>query len=354
MAGTKAIVETNNGGTNNVVDFTYREEGIDGNLIPIQILAPAVAGQVLAIDYSITKLGSITITPASTDGSTITTTGTLLVAGFNGTKAANVLTSNNTNPTDGDSVKIGGTTYRFKTTTAAINDIFIGASADATLTSLAAVLNGTATIAASGADAFTGTKNGHQLVSSSAVSGHALTITARWAGVPYNAYPTTVPVNVGATYSWAGTTLGGAGATAGVDPLDVKSSRLFTAAGSGTITGILAAGTFTYASTGSTAGVGTTYDSALTANAAGWIMDDNSVGSVAVATPDNLHLPTTDRPFFKAFVFSIGASGQHSVNSDTAAHLLTACKSFAINKAAKGEARNWAPQTWYPPTLWAN
>ncbi len=164
---------------------------------------------------------------------------------------------------------------------------------------------------------------------------------------------TTVPVNVGATYSWADVTLGAASATPGINPLDAKCASLFTAAGSGTITGILAAGVFTNASTGSTPGVGTTYDSITTAMAAGWIVDDNNNGTITVATPDNLHLPTTDHTFYKAFVYNLGGGGQHACNADTAAHLLTSLKSFAILKAGRNEARNWSPQRYFAPTLWA-
>ena len=351
MSGTKAIVETNNGGTNNVVDFTYREEGVDGNRIPIQIIAPTVAGQVLAIDYGKTLAGAITISPASTDGSTVTTTGTQLVLAFNGVKASNTLTSNNSNPSDGDTITIGGQTYRFKTTTAAINDILIGVSADATLTSLINVLNGVATIAASGADAFTGTKNGNSQVSAAAVSAHASVISARWAGTAYNGIATPV-AGVGTTLTWTATTFGGA--TAGVEPLDKKSSQLFTAAANGTITGILAAGVFTFGSTGSTAGAGTAYDSITTAMAAGWVFSDPVGSAVVVATPDNLHLPTADHTFYQAALYGSKQGGQHTVQADSAAHLLTALKSFAIQKASRGEARDWSPQQYYAPTIYSS
>jgi hypothetical protein len=62
---------------------------------------------------------------------------------------------------DGDTITLGSVTYRWKSTTAQANDIFLAASSDAGtiagLNSLAKILNGTGTVAASGADAYTGT-----------------------------------------------------------------------------------------------------------------------------------------------------------------------------------------------------
>jgi len=62
---------------------------------------------------------------------------------------------------DGDTITLGSTTYRWKGTTAQANDIFLAASSDAGtiagLNSLAKIINGTGTVAASGADAYTGT-----------------------------------------------------------------------------------------------------------------------------------------------------------------------------------------------------
>src|ERR1700734_3896666 len=103
MAGTAAIVETNNGGTNNVVDFTYAEVGVDGNTVPIVITTPA-GPQALAVDYGITTPGTVTIKPACVTGTTIATTGTQLVTAFNGVKAQVSVISNNSNPSDGDTI----------------------------------------------------------------------------------------------------------------------------------------------------------------------------------------------------------------------------------------------------------
>lgn len=73
-----------------------------------------------------------------------------------GTQATGTLTSNvtgATNVTDGDTVTVGATTYRFKNTMALANDVQRGASRAASLTSLAATINGTGVV---GTDYFAG------------------------------------------------------------------------------------------------------------------------------------------------------------------------------------------------------
>lgn len=119
---------------------------------------------------------SKTITFTGADG-----TGAIAVTAV---AATDTLTSNNTNVSDGDTVTIQGTAYRFKNTLAQIGDIKIGASADATLTSLAKAINGTGV---AGTDMFTGTPADPN-VSSSTVSAHALTFTALVTGTGGNAY----------------------------------------------------------------------------------------------------------------------------------------------------------------------
>jgi len=60
------------------------------------------------------------------------------------TKAVGTLTSDATAPSDGDTVTIGSTVYRFKTTLAQAYDVLIGASAAAALDNLKSAINGTA------------------------------------------------------------------------------------------------------------------------------------------------------------------------------------------------------------------
>jgi len=119
--------------------------------------------------------------------------------------ATGVLTSNETNPTDGDTVKIGAITYRFKSTMAQAYDVKLHASlADTTLANLVKAINGTGT---AGTEYFAGTV-AHTLVTAGAVTAHATTITARTIGYASNSIVTTTPV--GTTLSWGATVMVGA------------------------------------------------------------------------------------------------------------------------------------------------
>lgn len=77
-----------------------------------------------------------------------------------GVKAEGKLTFT-ANPTANDTVTIANVTYTFKSTLAAANDVKIGANLGATITSLAKVVNGTAT---AGTDCYTGTADLASLV----------------------------------------------------------------------------------------------------------------------------------------------------------------------------------------------
>lgn len=88
------------------------------------------------------------------------------------------------NPSANDTVTIANVTYTFKSTLAAANDVKIGANLAATLTSLAKVVNGTAT---AGTDCYTGTKNLAAILTASA-SSTVLTLTAVEAGIEGNYY----------------------------------------------------------------------------------------------------------------------------------------------------------------------
>lgn len=121
-------------------------------------------------------------------------------------RATGVLTSNQTNVSDNDTVKIGAITYRFKNTMAQAYDVKIGANAAATLANLVLAINGTGT---AGTNYFAGTE-AHTLVTSGDVSSHTITITAVNIGYAANSTATTTPV--GATLSWGATTMvGGVG-----------------------------------------------------------------------------------------------------------------------------------------------
>lgn len=122
-------------------------------------------------------------------------------------RATGVLTSNETNPSDGDTVKIGAITYRFKTTMAQAYDVKLHASdADTSLANLVAAINGSGT---AGTEYYAGTE-AHSLVTAGAVTAHATTITAVNIGYAANSIATTTPV--GATLSWGAVTMvGGVG-----------------------------------------------------------------------------------------------------------------------------------------------
>jgi hypothetical protein len=70
------------------------------------------------------------------------------------TSPAATLSSDGTVPVDGDTVTVNNVTYRLKTTMTQANDVKIGASSDATLTSLAKAINQNGIV---GTDYFTGT-----------------------------------------------------------------------------------------------------------------------------------------------------------------------------------------------------
>lgn len=121
-------------------------------------------------------------------------------------RATGVLTSNQTNTSDNDTVKIGAITYRFKNTMAQAYDVKIGANAAATLANLVLAINGTGT---AGTNYFAGTE-AHTLVTAGEVSSHTVTITAVNIGYAANSVATTTPV--GATLSWGAVTMvGGVG-----------------------------------------------------------------------------------------------------------------------------------------------
>jgi hypothetical protein len=121
-------------------------------------------------------------------------------------QASVVLTSNNTNVSDGDTVTIGAQVYQFKNTPAAAFDVQIGTSADATLVSLAKAINGDGVV---GTDYFAGTTKNSQVSATETVTSHTITITAIVAGAAGNQIASTKSA---ATLTFASATLlGGIG-----------------------------------------------------------------------------------------------------------------------------------------------
>jgi hypothetical protein len=120
------------------------------------------------------------------------------------TKAQGTLTMD-TLPTDGDTVTIGSTTYRFKGTMAQANDIKIEtADLPGTKANFVATINGTGTV---GSDYYAGTTSPHASVRAAAFSANTCVLTALAAGVAGDAIATTETFNAG-TNVFDATTLG--------------------------------------------------------------------------------------------------------------------------------------------------
>lgn len=127
----------------------------------------------------------------------------------NATVATSTLTSADTGAfTDGKVVVLDEITYRFKTVPDQAYDIFIGASADATLTSLVKAINLTGE---AGVDYFEGTEI-HPTCVAAAVASHATVVTSKVAAYASNTIVTTTDE---AKLSWTGSTLSGGGSTIG-------------------------------------------------------------------------------------------------------------------------------------------
>jgi len=123
-------------------------------------------------------------------------------------KASNTLTGTATNVSNGDTVTIGSKVYTFQTTLTNVNgNVFIGASAAASLTNLFYAINASGGVA--GTNYALATTANTQVVATNP-SGTTLVATAILAGTAQNAIATT---ETAAQLSWAATTLGGVGAT---------------------------------------------------------------------------------------------------------------------------------------------
>lgn len=151
--------------------------------------------------------GSIALSKVA---ATLTVSGATLSGGTQG-KATAVLTSDTTNPANNDQVVIGNRTYTFKTTlTGAADEVLIdgGGDADKTLNNLRDAINGTSgngSGGGAGSEYGTGTAV-HTQVASSAVSAHAITLTALYYGTAPNSYATT---ETSAHLSFGGSVLSG-------------------------------------------------------------------------------------------------------------------------------------------------
>lgn len=107
---------------------------------------------------------------------------------FSASKAQGTWTVTSTGATaagfivDGQTLTVGSTTYKFSTTTSAAYDVFLATSAASlgttnAIASLIKAVNGTGTVAASGADCFTGTLR-HKCVKAAASGTRAVIFTS--------------------------------------------------------------------------------------------------------------------------------------------------------------------------------
>ncbi len=178
---TKAAVSTSLTGTQNDMTFTADTAGVAGNNITIAYRTDRIAaGNTSAL--------------ANSDG-TIINVDLKTSAGVAATK---VLTSTNTEVTDGDTVTIGAIVYRFKNTMSQAYDVKRnGTTADTTMGALIKAINGTGT---AGVDYFAGTV-AHPTVSAGALAAHAFTASARTVGVAGNLIAL---AETSAVLSWAG------------------------------------------------------------------------------------------------------------------------------------------------------
>lgn len=136
-------------------------------------------------------------------------------------RATGLLTSNNTDVSNNDTVTIGTKTYTFKTAlTPTEGEVLIGGTADASLLNLIRAINHTGTpntdykVAVANPD----------VTAAAAVTAHTFLVTSRLDGTASNSIVTT---EVAATLSWGGTTLAGGrafGTTAAGDRILLKTS----------------------------------------------------------------------------------------------------------------------------------
>jgi hypothetical protein len=129
-----------------------------------------------------------------------------LVAGYGATRATGTITQSG-QPANNDTITVGGTTYTFKTAlTPAANEVFIGATAAATLANLAAAIGGFGVV---NTNYGTGTVP-HQTIQVTANSGTVLTLTAYVGGTGGNALVLTESAT-NYVVSGSGTLSGGSG-----------------------------------------------------------------------------------------------------------------------------------------------
>jgi hypothetical protein len=170
-------------GTNNDMVFTNKTAGTAGNSVSIEYKDPiSTVARAIQVHVNAGTIKAITVELA---------TASL-------TAASKVLTSDNTELTDGDTVTIGTTVYRFKDTMAQAYDVQRdGTTADTTMGNLIKAINGTGT---AGVEYFAGTLV-HPTCTAGTLTAHATTVTANTGGTAGNF----IAIAEASTHlSWAG------------------------------------------------------------------------------------------------------------------------------------------------------
>ena len=159
----------------------------NNNSLAIPVAFPPGANW-LAISVPSDTAAQGTLTSGNTDNSngetvTIGTTVYTFKTALTEAYATGTITDGNaSNVSDGDTITVNGRVYRFKNTIAQINDVHIGASADASLTNFVSAINGAGTV---GTDYYTGT-TANADVTAGTVTSHATVLTAKSLGTAGN------------------------------------------------------------------------------------------------------------------------------------------------------------------------
>ncbi len=290
-------------GNSNLV-WTAVAAGIAGNLITIEYYNPGTSGAALSVITNGNAIRVSLATAAQAAASGVLTSNNTNVSNADTVTiglitytfktalteryATAVLTSDNTNVSSGDQVTIGIHTYTFRTALTVLTggnqvpyEVLIGASADASLTNLAAAINGSA---GAGSTYAAGTPVNTN-VTSGAVSSHTITLTAITLGTGPNTVATT---ETSAHLSFGGATLSG-----GVN--SIANEILIGGSADASLTNLAAA-------INGAAGSGTNYSSATAGN--------TQVSSSAVAS----HALTVT-------ALTIGTSGNSLATTKSAATL---------------------------------
>ena len=191
----KIITTATTAGTLKVIDGTEASTVATGKLTSGGACAPAVYAT-----QKITSSGACA--PADYAKQTLTSSGACAPAAH----AKQTLTSNGTNVSDGDTVTINTTVYRFKKTPVQAYDVRIGSTAAESLANLKAAINLSGTM---GVEYCVGTA-AHTTVIATTLTATTLAVVARTIGTTANSYKTT---ETSSTLSWGAATMAGGVAT---------------------------------------------------------------------------------------------------------------------------------------------